>query len=107
MYTVKNKSGVFDVLKTFYTDTAIIRSKHPLCCFRHGNAGETFSAAAFKWMTNNGFEPSSSTPHEPWQSRDARAEVQIRVLCNVALTNMIASCLKGNNDQNVIRYFRY
>ena len=34
VYTIKNKSDVFDVLKKFYADTAIIRSKHPLCCFR-------------------------------------------------------------------------
>jgi hypothetical protein len=42
VYTVKNKSDVFDVPKKFYADTAIIRSKHPLCCFRRDNAGENF-----------------------------------------------------------------
>ncbi len=54
VYMVKNKSDVFDVLKKFYADTAIIRSKHPLCCFRRDNAGENFSAAVQKWMTENG-----------------------------------------------------
>ncbi len=42
-------------------------------------------------MTENGIKSSSSTPHEQWQN--ARAEVQIRVLCNIARTNMIASGL--------------
>jgi hypothetical protein len=115
---LKKKSDVFDVLKKFYADTAIIRSKHPLCCFRRDNAGENFSAAVQKWMTENGIKSSSSTPHEPWQN--SRAEVQIRVLkkkpgtdvfyhqgsgtasqatprelCNIARTYMIASGLTG------------
>ena len=102
VYTVKNKSDVFDVLKKFYADTAIIRSKHPLCCFHRDNAGENFSAAALKWMIDNGIKSSSSTPHEPWQN--ARAEVQIRVLCNVARTNMIASGLTGKFWARAIFY---
>ena len=102
VYTVKNKSDVFDVLKKFYADTAIIRSKHPLCCFRRDNAGENFSAAVQKWMTENGIKSSSSTPHEPWQN--ARAEVQIRVLCNIARTNMIASGLTGKFWARAIFY---
>jgi hypothetical protein len=59
---------MIDILKKFYADTAIIRSKHPLCCFRRDNAGENFSAAVLKWMTDNGIKSSSSTPHEPWQN---------------------------------------
>ena len=102
VYTIKNKSDVFDVLKKFYADTAIIRSKHPLCCFRRDNAGENFSAAAVKWMTDNGIQSSSSTPHEPWQN--GRAEVQIRVLCNIARTNMIASGLTGKFWARAIFY---
>ena len=33
VYTIKNKSDVFDVLKKFYADTAIIRSKHLFVVF--------------------------------------------------------------------------
>ncbi len=44
-------------------------------------------------MTDSGITSLSSTPHEPWQN--ARVEVQIRVLCNIARTNMTASCLTG------------
>jgi hypothetical protein len=98
---VKNKSDEFDVLKKFYADTAIIRSNHPLCCFRD-NAGENCSAAALKWTTDNCIKSSSSTPHEPWQN--VRAEVQIRVLCNVAQTNMIASGLTGKFWARAIFY---
>ncbi len=93
VYTVKNKSDVFDVLKKFYADTAIIRSKHPLCCLHRDNAGENVSAAALKWTIDNDIKSSSSTPHELWQN--ATVEEQIRVLCNVARTNMIASGLTG------------
>ena len=102
VYTVKNKSDVLDVLKRFYADTSIIRSKHPLCCFHRDNAGENFSAAAVQWMTDNGIKSSSSTPHEPWQN--GRAEVQIRVLCNIARTNMIASGLTGKFWARAIFY---
>ena len=102
VYTVKKKSEVFDVLKKFYADTAIIRSKHPLCCFHRDNAGENFSAEAKKWMTDNGIKSSSSTPHEPWQN--GRAEVQIRVLLNIARTNMIASGLTGKFWARAIFY---
>jgi hypothetical protein len=102
VYTVKHKSDVFDVLKKFYADTAIIRSKHPLCCFRRDNAGENFSGEVSKWMLDNGIKSSSSTPHEPWQN--ARAEVQIRVLCNIARTNMIASGLTGKFWARAIFY---
>ena len=40
------------------------------------------------WLTTNGIRSESSTPLESW--RNGRAEVQIRVLCNIARTNMIA-----------------
>ena len=63
---------------------------------------KNFSTAILKWMTDIGIKSSSSTPHEPWQN--ARAEVQIRVLCNIALTNMIASCLTGKFWARAIFY---
>ena len=42
VYTIKNKSDVVDVLKKFYGDAAIIRSKHPLYCFHRDNTGKKF-----------------------------------------------------------------
>ena len=51
------------------------------------------SADLKQWLTDNGIRSESSTPFEPWQN--GRAEVQIRVLCNLARTNMIASGLTG------------
>ncbi len=33
------------MLKKFYADTAIIRSKYPICCIRRDNAGENMSNA--------------------------------------------------------------
>jgi hypothetical protein len=97
---------VFDLLKSFYADTAIIRSKHPLCCVGRDNAGENFSAAALKWMTNNGNIIMVSNPcHRPHTSHGRMfAEVQIRVLCNVARTNMIASGLAGKFWARAIFY---
>ena len=53
-------------------------------------------------MTDNGIKSSSSTPHEPWQN--GRAEVQIRVLLNIARTNMIASGLTGKFWARAIFY---
>jgi hypothetical protein len=102
VYTVKNKSEVVDVFKKFYADTAIIRSKYPLCCIRRDNAGENMSADLKKWLTDNGIRSESSTPFEPWQN--GRAEVQIRVLCNLARTNMIASGLTGKFWARAIFY---
>ncbi len=91
VYKVKSKSEVVDVFKRLYADTAIIRSKHPLCCIRRDNAGENMSNALKTWLTDNGIRSESSTPFEPWQN--GRAEVQIRILCNIARSNMIASGL--------------
>ncbi len=73
--------------------TAIIRSKYPLYCIRRDNADENMSADFKKWLTDNGIRSESLTPFEPWQN--GRAEVQIRVLCNLPRTNMIASGLTG------------
>ena len=102
VYTVKNKSDVFDMFQKFYADTAIIRSKYPLCCIRRDNAGENMSNALKNWLTDKGVRSESSTPHEPWQN--GRAEVQIRVLCNLARTNMIASGLTGKFWARAIFY---
>jgi hypothetical protein len=102
VYTVKNKSEVLDIFKKFYADTAIIRSKNPLCCIRRDNAGENMSADLKQWLTDNGIRSESSTPFEPWQN--GRAEVQIRVLCNLARTNMIASGLTGKFWARAIFY---
>ena len=99
---MKNKSEVIDVFKKFYADTAIIRSKHPLCCIRRDNAGENMSTALKSWLTDKGVRSESSTPFEPWQN--GRAEVQIRVLCNIARTNMIASGLTGKFWARAIFY---
>ena len=102
VYTVKTKSEVIDVFKRFYADTAIIRSKHPLCCIRRDNAGENMSNALKTWLTDNGIRSETSTPFEPWQN--GRAEVQIRILCNIARTNMIASGLTGKFWARAIFY---
>ena len=74
VYTIKKKSEVFDVLKKFYADTAIICSKNQLCCFHRDTAGENCSAEAKKWrliMILN--------PHRRLRMQNGRAEVQIRV----------------------------
>ncbi len=90
---VKNKSEVIDDFKMFYAGTAIIHSKHLLCCIRLDNAGEYMSTVLKIWLTDKVIRSESSTPFEPWQN--GRAEVQIRVLCNITRTNMIASGLTG------------
>ena len=99
---MKNKSEVLDVFKRFYADTAIIRSKQPLCCIRRDNAGENMSTALKNWLIEKGIRSESSTPFEPWQN--GRAEVMIRVLCNIARTNMIASGLTGKFWARAIFY---
>ena len=75
VYTVKNKSEAVDVFKKFYADTAIIRSKYPLCYIRRDNAGENMSADLKKWITDNGIRSESSTPSvramAKWQSRSS------------------------------------
>ena len=102
VYTIKQKSEFFDILKKFYADTAVIRNKHRFCCLRRDNAGENMSTAVKNWLTENGIKSENSTAHEPWQN--GRAEVQIRVLCNIARTNMIASGLTGKFWARAIFY---
>jgi hypothetical protein len=74
VYTVNNKSNILKRFTTSYADTAIIRSKHQLCCFWQDNAWENFSHAAMKWMNDHDIKSESWTPHEPWQN--GRAAVQ-------------------------------
>ncbi len=91
VYTVKNKPDVFDVLNKLYADTAITLSKHPLCCFCWDNAGENFAAAMLKmddWQRNQFVNINSTRTLAERQGR-----IQIRVLCNIAWTNMMASGL--------------
>ena len=90
---MKQKSDFFEILRIFYADTAVIRNKHRFCCQRRDNAGENMSTAVKNWLIENGIKSENSTAHEPWQN--GRAKVQIRVLCNIAGTNMIASGLTG------------
>ena len=93
VYTMKQKSEFFDILKRFYADTAVILNKHCFCCLQRDNAGENISTAVKNWLIESGIKSENSTAHEPWQN--GRAEVQMRVLCNIARTNMIASGLTG------------
>ena len=93
VYTMRNKSDLFNVVKRFYADTAIERNKYPLCCIRRDNAGENTSNNLTQWLVDNGIRSEFSTAYEPWQ--DGRAEVHIRVLTNIARTNLLASGLSG------------
>ena len=102
VYTMKQKTEFFDILKKFYADTAIIRNQHRFCCLRRDNAGENMSSAVKNWLLEQGIKSENSTAHEPWQN--GRAEVQIRVLCNIARTNMIASGLTGKFWARAIFY---
>ena len=60
------------------------------------------STALKNWLIEKGIRSESSTPFEPWQN--GRAEVQIRVLCNIARANMIASGLTGKFWARAIFY---
>ncbi len=76
-FTVKNKSEVIDVFKKFYADTAIIHSKHPLCCILRVNAGETMSTALKSLLADKGIGSESSTPFEPWQQSNRSSNLCI------------------------------
>jgi hypothetical protein len=60
------------------------------------------SADLKKGLTDNGICSESSTAFKPWQN--GRAEVQIRVVCNLARTNMITSGLTGKFWAQAIFY---
>jgi hypothetical protein len=101
-YTMKKKSEVLSTVQRFYADTAILRQNFPLCCLRRDNAGENSSKAFTEWLNEKGIRSEFSTAFEPWQ--DGRAEVHIRVICNIARTNMIASGLKGRFWARALSY---
>jgi len=90
---IKSKSEVFEQVKRFFADTALIRKKFPWCCLRCDNAGENTSDVMRAWLIEHGIRFETSTPHEPWQN--GRVEVHIRHLANIARTIMISSGLKG------------
>jgi hypothetical protein len=102
VYTIKHKSELFKIIKRFYADTAIIRQQYPLCCIRRDNSGENKSQDLLDWLTEKGIRSEYSTAYEPWQ--DGRAEVHIRVLSNIARTNLIASGLGNRFWARAIAY---
>ncbi len=90
---IQTKSEVFDHIKRFFADTALIRKTYPWCCLRCDNAGENTSDIMRSWLVDNGIRLETSTPHEPWQN--GRVEAHIGHLSNIARTIMISSGLKG------------
>ena len=93
VYMLKDNSEMPEIVKQFVADTALIRKDYPLCCLRRDNAGENVSQALEAWLRDKGIRSEKSTPHEPWQN--GKAENHIKVLCNIARTNMVASGLAG------------
>jgi len=90
---IQSKSEVFDQIKRFFADTALIRKNFPWCCLRCDNAGENTSDLMRSWLVDKGIRLETSTPHEPWQN--GRVESHIGHLSNIARTIMISSGLKG------------
>jgi hypothetical protein len=102
VYMLKDKSEMPEIVKQFVADTALIRKDYPLCCLRRDNAGENVSQALEAWLRDKGIRSEKSTPHEPWQN--GKAENHIKVLCNIARTNMVASGLAGRYWARAITY---
>ena len=102
VYMLKDKSEMPEVVKQFVADTALIRRDYPLLCLRRDNAGENISQELEAWLRDKGIRSEKSTPHEPWQN--GKAENHIKVLCNIARTNMVASGLAGKYWARAITY---
>jgi hypothetical protein len=102
VYMLKEKSEMPDILKQFYADTALIRKRFPLLCLFRDGAGENVSVEIISWMREKGIHSEKSTPHEPWQN--GKAENQIKVLLNIARTNLIASGLSNRYWARAISY---
>jgi hypothetical protein len=101
---LKDKSEMPEFVKEFVADTALIRKDHPLCCLRRDYAGdsENVSQALEAWLGDKGIRSEKSTPNEPWQN--GKAENHIKVLYNIARTNMVASGLSGRYWARAITY---
>ena len=93
IFFIHSKSEVFNQIKCFFADTALIRKKFPWCSMRCDNAGENTSDMVRSWLVEKGIRLETSTPHEPWQN--GRVETHIRHLSNIARTIMNSSGLKG------------
>ena len=102
VYMLKDKSEMPDIVKQFVADTALIRKDNPLLCLRRDNAGENVSRVLEVWLRDKGIRSEKSTPHEPWQN--GKAENHIKVLLNIARTNMVASGLSGKYWARAITY---
>ncbi len=75
---------------------------HSLCCLRRDYAGENVSQAFKAWLGDKGIRSEKLTLHQPWQN--GKAENHIKVLCNIAHTNMVASGLSGRYWDRAIAY---
>ena len=86
---LKDKSEMPEVVKQFVADTALIRREYHLLCLRRDNAGENNSQELEAWLRDKGIRLEKFTPHELWQN--GKAKNHIKVLCNIARTNRVAS----------------
>jgi len=102
---ITSKSELFQVIKRFYTDTAVIRSSHAWRCLRCDNAEKNSSEQLKNWLIEKGVRLETSTPFEPWQN--GRAEVHIRHLMNIARTSLSASGLGGQFWARAVSYANY
>ena len=102
VYMLKDKSEMPEIVKQFVADTALIRKDYPLHCLRRDNAGENVSRVLEAWLRDKGIRSEKSTPHEPWQN--GKAENHIKVLLNIARTNMVASGLSDKYWARAITY---
>ncbi len=87
---LKDKSEMPEIVKMFVSDTALICKYYPFRCVRRDDSGENVLQVLEAWLRDQGIRSEKSTPHRPWQNGK---ENHIKVLCNIARSNIVASGL--------------
>jgi hypothetical protein len=70
LYGLRFKDKAYDAVKTWYSDIADVRAKHPLIELCRDNAGGDYSDRINEFIESVGAKNYWSTPYEPWQNAE-------------------------------------
>ena len=93
LYGMKTKDDAIKALRTWYADTADLRTKHKVVVLMRDNASEYKSEEMMQFLESKGIRSHFSTPKEQWQN--GAAESTINSIMMSARTVMAESGLGG------------
>ena len=75
LYGMKTKDDAIKALRTWYADTADLRTKHRVVVLMRDNASEYKSEEMMQFLESKGIRSHFSTPKEQWQNGAAESTI--------------------------------